>query len=112
MKQIEQGAEAKIYVDENKVVKDRFKKKYRHPLIDEKLSKPLEIPKPRVTKKQAIKEKQLSKKGLMLEKQSRAIDKGMVTLRYPEEKHAKKDFLDIQIKGLEKELSKLRKKKK
>ncbi|MFC1800712.1 KEOPS complex kinase/ATPase Bud32 [Nanoarchaeota archaeon] len=40
MKQmIAQGAEAKVYFDDERIVKDRFKKKYRHPEIDEKLRK-------------------------------------------------------------------------
>ena len=39
MKQIAQGAEAKIFFDDDKIVKSRFKKSYRHPQIDEKLRK-------------------------------------------------------------------------
>lgn len=40
MKQlIAQGAEAKIFAKENKIIKDRFRKKYRHAHIDEKLRK-------------------------------------------------------------------------
>lgn len=38
-KLIAQGAEAKIFEINNSIVKDRFKKKYRHPEIDEKLRK-------------------------------------------------------------------------
>ncbi|RLE39318.1 Kae1-associated kinase Bud32 [Candidatus Woesearchaeota archaeon] len=38
MKQIYQGAEAKLYLEGNKVIKDRFKKKYRHPELDKKLT--------------------------------------------------------------------------
>jgi Kae1-associated kinase Bud32 len=39
MKLISQGAEAKIYSSKGNVVKDRFKKKYRHEELDEKLRK-------------------------------------------------------------------------
>ena len=39
MKQIAQGAEAKIYLTDNKIIKDRFKKEYRIEEIDKKLRK-------------------------------------------------------------------------
>ena len=39
MKLIAQGAESKLYLKENKIIKDRFKKKYRIKEIDEKLRK-------------------------------------------------------------------------
>lgn len=39
MKQISQGAEAKIFSDGDVIVKDRFSKGYRHPELDEKLRK-------------------------------------------------------------------------
>jgi len=39
MKQIAQGAEAKLYLDEDKVVKDRFSKAYRIEQIDKRLRK-------------------------------------------------------------------------
>ncbi|MFC1728126.1 KEOPS complex kinase/ATPase Bud32 [Nanoarchaeota archaeon] len=39
MEQISQGAEAKIFQDGEKIVKDRFSKGYRHPILDEKLRK-------------------------------------------------------------------------
>ncbi len=39
MKQIAQGAEAKIYADEDVILKERFEKKYRHPELDRKLRK-------------------------------------------------------------------------
>ena len=39
MKQIAQGAESKLYLKENKIIKDRFKKKYRIKEIDERLRK-------------------------------------------------------------------------
>lgn len=39
MKQIAQGAEAVLYQTENSIVKDRFKKTYRHSHIDEQLRK-------------------------------------------------------------------------
>ena len=39
MKKIEQGAEAKIYLVKNRIVKDRFKKTYRHEDIDNELRK-------------------------------------------------------------------------
>lgn len=37
MKLIAQGAESKLYLEDNKIIKDRFKKKYRIKYIDEKL---------------------------------------------------------------------------
>src|SRR3989338_1394860 len=37
--QISQGAEAKIFLENNEITKDRFEKKYRHPLIDSELRK-------------------------------------------------------------------------
>ena len=39
MKLIAQGAESKLYLKENKIIKDRFSKKYRIKEIDEKLRK-------------------------------------------------------------------------
>lgn len=37
MELIAQGAESKLYLEDNKIIKDRFKKKYRIKYIDEKL---------------------------------------------------------------------------
>ena len=37
MKQISQGAEAKLYSDGKKVIKHRFSKSYRHPELDKKI---------------------------------------------------------------------------
>ena len=37
--QISQGAEARIFLENNEITKDRFEKKYRHPLIDSELRK-------------------------------------------------------------------------
>ncbi len=37
MKQIAQGAEAIISLDKNKIIKNRVPKKYRHPILDEKI---------------------------------------------------------------------------
>ena len=39
MKQVAQGAEAKLFLTDNKIIKDRFKKDYRIKEIDEKLRK-------------------------------------------------------------------------
>ena len=39
MKFIAEGAEAKVYLDKNKIIKDRVKKAYRLPIIDENLRK-------------------------------------------------------------------------
>lgn len=39
MKQISQGAEATIYLDENKIIKERTKKSYRLDILDKKLRK-------------------------------------------------------------------------
>ncbi len=39
MKQISQGAEAKIFENGNTIIKERFVKTYRHPELDEKLRK-------------------------------------------------------------------------
>ena len=39
MKLISQGAESKLYLEENRIIKDRFKKEYRIKEIDEKLRK-------------------------------------------------------------------------
>lgn len=39
MELISQGAEAKIFKDGDKIIKDRFSKTYRHPELDEKLRK-------------------------------------------------------------------------
>jgi len=39
MKIIQQGAEAIIYRDKNKIIKDRISKKYRHPELDKKIIK-------------------------------------------------------------------------
>jgi len=39
MKQIAQGAEAKIYLEKEVIVKHRFPKSYRHPILDGKLRK-------------------------------------------------------------------------
>ena len=36
---LSQGAEARIFLENNEVVKDRFEKKYRHPVIDAELRK-------------------------------------------------------------------------
>ena len=37
--QISQGAEARIFLENNEITKNRFEKKYRHPLIDSELRK-------------------------------------------------------------------------
>jgi len=39
MKFIAEGAEAKVYLDKNKIIKERVKKAYRLPIIDENLRK-------------------------------------------------------------------------
>ena len=39
MKKIAQGAEAKLYLTDNKIIKDRFEKDYRIKEIDKKLRK-------------------------------------------------------------------------
>jgi len=39
MKMLAQGAEARIYLENGKIVKHRFEKKYRHPTIDKALIK-------------------------------------------------------------------------
>jgi len=36
---ISQGAEARIFLEDNEIIKDRFEKKYRHPVIDSELRK-------------------------------------------------------------------------
>jgi len=36
---ISQGAEARIFLENNEIIKDRFEKKYRHPVIDSELRK-------------------------------------------------------------------------
>jgi len=88
---IQQGAEAIIFLDKNKIIKDRISKKYRHPELDKKIIKSR-------TKKEA---KLLTKASqIILTPKPEIIETNQIIMRYIKGKKLSEHLEELDYKKI------------